>query len=97
MNLKQLITPKNEDGSVDHRYRSIANQICGLAGEKCLTKLKEFYEETSKRESEHVAAAIHLAQKAFEIDVDGYQCKRITKALPLPLKSSASSLLRSQK
>ena len=80
MSLKQLITPKNEDGSVDHRYQSIANQICGLAGKKCLTKPKEFYEQTSKLESEHAAAAIHLAQKSFEIDVDRYQCKRITKA-----------------
>ena len=96
MNLKQLITPKNEDGSVDHRYQSIANKICELAGEKCLARLEEFYEKTSKLESEHAAAAIHLAQKSFEIDVDGYQRKRITKALPLPLKSSASSLLRSQ-
>ena len=86
MNLKQLITPKNEDGSVDLRYQSIANQICGLAGEKCLTKLKEFYEQTSKLESEHAAAAIHLAQKSFEIDVDGYQRKRITKALTIALK-----------
>ena len=86
MNLKQLITPKNEDGSVDHRYQSISNQICGLAGEKCLAKLKEFYEQTSKLESEHAAAAIHLAQKSFEIDVDGYQRKRITKALTIALK-----------
>ena len=86
IDLKQLITPKNDDGSIDHRYQSISNQICGLAGEKCLAKLKEFYEKTSKLESEHVAAAIHLAQKSFEIDVDGYQRKRITKALTIALK-----------
>ena len=83
MNLKHLITPKNDDRSIDHRYQSISNQICGLAGEKCLAKLKEFYEKTSKLESEHAAAAIHLAQKSFEIDVDGYQRKRITKALTI--------------
>ena len=86
MNLKQLITPKNEDGSVDHRYQSIANEICELAGEKCLARLEEFYEKTSKLESEPAAAAIHLAQKSFEIDVDGYQRKRITKALTIALK-----------
>ena len=86
MNIEQLITPKNEDGSVDHRYQSIANEICELAGEKCLARLEEFYEKTSKLESEHAAAAIHLAQKSFEIDVDAYQCKRITKALTIALK-----------
>ena len=86
MDLKYLITPKNDDGSVDHRYQSISNQICGLAGEQCLAKLKEFYEQTSKLESDHAAAAIHLAQKSFEIDVDGYHRKRITKALTIALK-----------
>ena len=86
MDLKYLITPKNDDGSVDHRYQSISNQICGLAGEQCLEKLKEFYEQTSKLESEHGAAAVHLAQKSFEVDVDEYQRKRITKALTIALK-----------
>ena len=86
MDLKYLITPKNDDGSVDHRYQSISNQICGLAGEQCLAKLKEFYEQTSKLESEHGAAAIHLVQKSFEVDVDDYQRKRITKALTIALK-----------
>ena len=86
MNLKQLITPKNDDGSVDHRYQSISNQICGLAGEQCLAKLKDFYEQISKLESEYGAAAIHLVQKSFEVDVDDYQRKRITKALTIALK-----------
>ena len=86
MDLKQLITPKNDDGSVDHRYQSISNQICGLAGEQCLAKLKEFYEQTSKLESEHGAAAIHLVQKSLEVDVDEYQRKRITKALIIALQ-----------
>ena len=86
MDLKHLITPKNDDGSIDNRYQSISNQICGLAGEKCLAKLKEFYEKTSKLESEHVGPAVHLVRKSFEIDVDEYQRKRITKALTIALK-----------
>ena len=86
MDLKQLVTPKNDDGSIDHRYQSISNQICGLAGEKCLAKLKEFYEKTSKLESEHVGPAVHLVRKSFEIDMDEYQRKRITKALTIALK-----------
>ena len=86
MDLKHLITPKNDDGSIDNRYQSISNQICGLAGEKCLEKLKEFYEKTSKLESEHVGPAVHLVRKSFEIDVDEYQRKRITKALTIALK-----------
>ena len=34
MNLKHLITPKNEDGSVDRRYIPIAQSIVDLAGER---------------------------------------------------------------
>jgi len=86
MKLKHLIVPKNDDGSVDQRYQSIANQICTLAGEKCLEKLEEFYEKTSKLESEHVGPALHLVRKSFEINVDEYQRKRITKALTVALK-----------
>ena len=86
MDLKHLITPKNEDGSIDHRYKSITNEICGLAGEKCLAKLEEFYDKTSKLEAEHVGPAVHLVRKSFEIDVDEYQRKRITKALTTALK-----------
>ena len=79
MDLKQLITPKNDDGSIDHRYQSISNQICGLAGEKCLAKLKEFYEKTSKLESEHAAAAIHLAQNLSKLMWMGISASELQK------------------
>ena len=86
MNLRQLITPKNEDGSIDHRYQSISSEICGLAGEECLAKLEEFYRKTSQIEAENGGAALHLVVKSFEIEMDEYQRKRITKALTTALK-----------
>ena len=86
MDLKLLITPKNDDGSIDYRYQFITSQICRLAGEKCLSKLEEFYEQTSKIESEHGSAAVHLVRKSFEIDMDEYKRKRTIKALTIALK-----------
>ena len=86
MNLNQLITPKNEDGSIDHRYQPISKEICSLAGEKCLAKLKEFHEKTSHLEKEHANAALHLVRKSFQIEMDEYQRKRVTKALTTALK-----------
>ena len=86
MKLNQLIAPKNEDGSIDHRYQSISKEICSLAGEKCLEKLKEFYEKTSHLEKEHGNAALHLVRKSFQIEMDEYQRKRVIKALTAALK-----------
>ena len=86
MNVRQLITPKNEDGSIDHRYQSISSEICGLAGEECLAKLEEFYRKTSQIEAENGGAALHLVVKSFEIEMDEYQRKRVTKALTTALK-----------
>lgn len=86
MNLVQKITPKNEDGSIDHRYKSIAKAIVDLAGERCVESLEDFYEKTSKLEQGHAGAALHLVRKAFEVDIDEYQRKRITKQLTTALK-----------
>ena len=43
MRLKQLITPKNDDGSIDHRYVPIAKAIAELAGERVETQLRKLY------------------------------------------------------
>ena len=86
MNLNQLIIPKNEDGSIDHRYQSIAKEICSVAGEKCLAKLKEFYEKDKSSRKRAGNDALHLVQKSFQIEMDEYQRKRVTKALSIALK-----------
>ena len=86
MNLVQLITPKNEDGSIDHRYRSIIKDVVDLAGSRCVDMLADFYEKTSQLEKEHGNAALHLVRKAFVVDMDEYQRKRVTKALTTALK-----------
>ena len=70
MNLKQLITPKNEDGSVDHRYIPIAQSIVDLAGEGVETQLRELYAATNNLEKESASAGLQLVIALFSIPMD---------------------------
>ena len=86
MNLEQLITPKREDGDIDHRYRGIVKDVINLAGNRCVDVLREFYEKTSQLEKDHAGAALHLVRKSFEVQMDEFQRKRVTKQLTTALK-----------
>ena len=70
MNLKQLITPKNEDGSVDHRYIPIAESIVDLAGERVEAQLRKLYATTNNLESESAFAGLQLVIALFSIPMD---------------------------
>ena len=70
MNLKQLITPKNEDGSVDHRYIPIAQSIVDLAGERVEAQLRKLYAATSDLEKESDSAGLQLVIALFSIPMD---------------------------
>ena len=70
MNLKQLITPKNEDGSVDHRYIPIAESIVDLAGERVEAQLRKLYAATSNLEKESASAGLQLVIALFSIPMD---------------------------
>ena len=50
MNLKHLITPNNDDGSIDHRYISKAQSIVDLAGERVEAQLRKLYAATTNLE-----------------------------------------------
>ena len=56
MNLRQQITPKNDDGSIDHRYVPIAKAIAEHAGERVEAQLRKLYVETNKLEKESATA-----------------------------------------
>ena len=86
MNLQQLITPKREDGGIDHRYQSIIKDVIDLAGDRCVDLLVSFYEKTSQLEKDHAGAALHLVRKSFEVEMDEFQRKRVTKQLTTALK-----------
>ena len=70
MNLKQLITPKNEDGSIDHRYIPIAQSIVDLAGERVEAQLRKLYAATTNLERESAFAGLQLVIALFSIPTD---------------------------
>ena len=96
MKLADLFTPKNEDGSLDQRYKSLSNQICDLAGEKCRDVLYEFYDKTNKLESKAAGAALHFVKKSFEVKMDECQRKPINKSFQLHSRNLDLNLLKSQ-
>ena len=70
MDLKQLITPKNDDGSVNHRYIPIAQSIVDLAGERVEAQLRRLYAATSNLEKESASAGLQLVIALFSIPMD---------------------------
>ena len=70
MNLKQLITPKIEDGSVDHRYIPIAQSIIDLAGEEVEAQLRKLYAATTNLEKESASVGLQLVIALFSIPMD---------------------------
>jgi hypothetical protein len=67
MNLRQRITPKNDDGSIDHRYVPIAKAIAELAGERVEAQLRRLYVATNNLEKESASARLNLRKKGREI------------------------------
>ena len=70
MNLKQLITPKNDDGSIDHRYIPMAQSIADLAGERVEAQLRMLYSAKNNFEKESASAGLQLVIALFSIPMD---------------------------
>ena len=62
MNLRQQITPKNDNGSIDHRYVPIAKAIAELAVERVETQLRKLYVATNNLEKESASAPYSASQ-----------------------------------
>ena len=70
MNLRQQITPKQDDGSIDHRYVPIAKAIAELAGKRVEAQLHKLYVETNKLEKESATAGLQLVIALFSVPMD---------------------------
>tara|TARA_X000000368_G_C22906290_1_gene656424 strand:+ start:81 stop:935 length:855 start_codon:yes stop_codon:yes gene_type:complete len=86
MNLVQLLTPKNEDGSIDQRYSSITATIVDQIGKQAANGLLEFYNKSFELEKRYGGYALQLVVTSFSIDQDEYQQKRMTKSLRTALQ-----------
>ena len=70
MNLQQLITPKHDDGSLNHRYVPIAKSIVSLAGERVEVQLRKLFIGTHNLEKESASAGLQLVIALFSIPMD---------------------------
>ena len=70
MNLKHLITPKNDDGSIDHRYFPAAKAIAELAGKRVEAQLRKLFVATHNLEAESASAGLQLVIALFSIPMD---------------------------
>ncbi|MDB4623445.1 hypothetical protein OAE36_02105 [bacterium] len=70
MSLRQLITPRNDDGSIAHRYIPIAKAITELAGEGVETQLQKLYVATTNLEKESAPAGLQLCIALFSVPMD---------------------------
>ena len=100
MNLKHLITPKNDDGSIDHRYAPVAKAIVELAGERVEAQLHKLYLETNQLEKESASAGLQLVIALFSVRMDErYERSKFKKHIREQLqeigfkKSKASKLM----
>lgn len=81
MNLRNSINPINKDGSTDHRYTSIANQIIDIAGQECAHDLTELYEQTKQNESKYELAGLRLVSAFFQVEMERWQRNAFKKRL----------------
>ena len=70
MNLEKQITPKNSDGSIDHRYVPIAKAIVNLVGERVEAQLRKLLIGTHNLEKESASAGLQLVIALFSIPMD---------------------------
>ena len=70
MSLRELITPKNDDGSIDYRYVPIAKAIAELAGERVETQLRKLFVATNNFEKESASALLQLVIALFSLPMD---------------------------
>ena len=101
MNLRQQITPKNDDGSIDHRYVPIAKAIAELAGERVEAQLRKLYVATNNLEKESASAGLQLVIALFSVPMDErYERSKLKKHIREQLQeigfkpSKASKLMK---
>ena len=86
MKLAELLTPKNDDGSIDQRYSSITATIVNQIGKQAANGLLEFYNKSFELEKRYGGYALQLVITSFSLELDEYQKKRMTKSLRIALQ-----------
>ena len=64
--IKTALTPRRDDGGIDHRYSNEVAKIISLTPPKALSGLSEFYNKTSQLENDFGGCALQLCISFWE-------------------------------
>ena len=81
MNITKIITPKNDDGSLDQRFGLHIEKLIHLCGVECINTLHTFHKETEESERKAGGAALHMIVKLYSIEMQEWEQKRLAKSL----------------
>ena len=81
INIKNALTPKREDGGLDHRYGKSISNVIDIAGLQTIQRLEEFYEKSFELEKKYGGDAFHLCLSLFKANLDNWELKVLKKSL----------------
>ena len=81
INIKNALTPKREDGGLDHRYGKSIKNVIDIAGLQTIQRLEEFYEKSFELEKKYGSDAFNLCLSLFKANLDSWELKALKKSL----------------
>ena len=69
INIKNALTPKTEDGGLDHRYGKSIKNIIDIAGSQTIQRLEEFYLKSFELEKKYGGDAFNLCLSLFKANI----------------------------
>ena len=81
INIKNALTPKREDGGLDHRFGKSISNVIDIAGSQTIQRLEEFYEKSFELEKEYGGDAFDLCLSLFKANLDRLNITRIPKPI----------------
>ena len=81
INIKNALTPKREDGGLDHRYGKSISNVIDIAGLQTIQRLEEFYLKSFELEKKYGGDAFNLCLSLFKANLDRWELKALKKSL----------------
>ena len=81
INIKNALTPKREDGGLDHRYGKSIINVIDIAGLQTIQRLEEFYLKSFELEKKYGSDAFNLCLSLFKANLDNWELKVLKKSL----------------
>ena len=81
INIKNALTPKREDGGLDHRYGKSISNVIDIACLQTIQRLEEFYLKSFELEKKYGGDAFNLCLSLFKANLDRWELKALKKSL----------------